>query len=167
MKKMNKKGFTLIELLAIIVILAIIAVITVPLILGIIDEAKAKSAKSSIVGYGKAVELAYSHHQLGTASLTKPDTGTGAITPAELSSGSYVKLQVGSTTSDTINLKVDFSGDKVVCSTTAGDNSISTGKLVLKNCKPNGTGSITYVYDNGRACLTTEYTNNSNACPAS
>ena len=163
MKKMNKKGFTLIELLAIIVILAIIAVITVPLILGIIDEAKAKSAKSSIVGYGKAVELAYSHHQLGTANLTKANDASDLNTV--LGNGSYVKLQVGSTTSDTINLKVDFSGDKVVCSTTAGENSISTGKLVLKNCKPNGTGSITYVYDNGRACLTTEYTNN--ACPAS
>lgn len=38
---MNKKrGFTLIELLAIIVILAVIGVITVPLILGIIDDAK-------------------------------------------------------------------------------------------------------------------------------
>ena len=60
MKKMNKKGFTLIELLAIIVILAIIAVITVPLILGIIDEAKEKSAVSSVVGYGKSVEFSYS-----------------------------------------------------------------------------------------------------------
>ena len=42
MKK--QKGFTLIELLAIIVILAIIAVITVPIILGIIDNAKNKAA---------------------------------------------------------------------------------------------------------------------------
>jgi type IV pilus assembly protein PilA len=41
----NKKGFTLIELLAIIVILAVIAVITVPLILGIIDEAKQKAGE--------------------------------------------------------------------------------------------------------------------------
>ena len=45
---MNKKnGFTLIELLAIIVILAIIAVITVPLILGIIDDAKMNASIDS------------------------------------------------------------------------------------------------------------------------
>ena len=35
-----RKGFTLIELLAVIVILAIIALIAVPIVLGIIDDAK-------------------------------------------------------------------------------------------------------------------------------
>ena len=146
MKKMNKKGFTLIELLAIIVILAIIAVITVPLILGIIDEAKEKSAISSVVGYGKAVELAYSHYQLGTDStLTKP---TDAVTTDELNSGSYIKLTVNSSV---IALIVDFSGDKVVCSTTDGANVVANGKITLSECKINGTGS-NYVYDNGRGC---------------
>lgn len=144
MKKMNKKGFTLIELLAIIVILAIIAVITVPLILGIIDEAKEKSAISSVVGYGKAVELAYSHYQLGT------DT-TLANASGDLTNGAYIKLQVGSATTDTINLRVDFSGDKVVCSTTDGANVVANGKITLSGCKINGTGS-NYVYDNGRGC---------------
>ena len=56
---MNKKGFTLIELLAIIVILAIIAVITVPIILGIIDEAKQKSATNSAYGYKDAINKLY------------------------------------------------------------------------------------------------------------
>ena len=51
----NRKGFTLIELLAIIVILAIIAVITVPIILGIIDDAKKGTAKDSAYGYKDAV----------------------------------------------------------------------------------------------------------------
>lgn len=149
MKKMNKKGFTLIELLAIIVILAIIAVITVPLILGIIDEAKEKSAISSVVGYGKAVELAYSHYQLGTDStLTKPTTGTDDVTTDELNSGSYIKLTVNSSV---IALRVDFSGDKVVCSTTDGANVVANGKITLSGCKINGTGS-NYVYDNGRGC---------------
>ena len=55
----NKKGFTLIELLAIIVILAIIAVITVPIILGIIEEAKEKSAVDSAYGYKDAIEKYY------------------------------------------------------------------------------------------------------------
>ena len=144
MKKMNKKGFTLIELLAIIVILAIIAVITVPLILGIIDEAKEKSAISSVVGYGKAVELAYSHYQLGTDTTLVNASG-------DLTNGAYIKLQVGSATTDTINLRVDFSGDKVVCSTTDGANKVTGGKITLSGCKINNTGA-SYVYDNGRGC---------------
>ena len=53
------KGFTLIELLAIIVILAIIAVITVPLILGIIDNAKEKAVIDSAYGYKDAVNKLY------------------------------------------------------------------------------------------------------------
>ena len=55
----NKKGFTLIELLAIIVILAIIAVITVPIILGIIDDSKAKASVASAYGFKDAVEKDY------------------------------------------------------------------------------------------------------------
>ena len=55
----NRKGFTLIELLAIIVILAIIAVITVPIILGIIDEAKQKSVINSAYGYKDAINKLY------------------------------------------------------------------------------------------------------------
>ena len=54
MKK--EKGFTLIELLAIIVILAIIAVITVPLILGIINDAKLNSITDSAYGYKSAIQ---------------------------------------------------------------------------------------------------------------
>ena len=57
MKK--QKGFTLIELLAIIVILAIIAVITVPIILGIIDNAKNKAAVDSAYGFKDAIEKYY------------------------------------------------------------------------------------------------------------
>ena len=161
MKKMNKKGFTLIELLAIIVILAIIAVITVPLILGIIDEAKAKSAVSSVVGYGKAIELAYSHYQLGTDStITANDTNAAT----GLTNGSYLKLTLGTETTDTkINLRVDFSGDKVVCGTGSAENTVANGKVKLTKCKINGTGSE-YTYDNGRACLSSSY-NSTTGCP--
>ena len=55
LRKKRKEGFTLIELLAIIVILAIIAVITVPIILNIIDNAKAGSVKDSAYGYKDAI----------------------------------------------------------------------------------------------------------------
>ena len=54
----RQKGFTLIELLAVIVILAVIALIAVPIIMGIIHESKKGSAKDSMYGYVKAVELA-------------------------------------------------------------------------------------------------------------
>lgn len=56
MKKKN--GFTLIELLAVIVVLAVIALIAVPLIMGIIDDAKMGSFKDSIYGILKATDLA-------------------------------------------------------------------------------------------------------------
>ncbi len=59
MKTKKKKGFTLIELLAIIVILAIIAVITVPIILGIIEDAKRGAAEDSAHGYKDAIEKYY------------------------------------------------------------------------------------------------------------
>ncbi len=47
---MKKKGFTLIELLAVIVILAVIALIAVPLIMGIITNAKRNSFRDSAYG---------------------------------------------------------------------------------------------------------------------
>ena len=166
MKKMNKKGFTLIELLAIIVILAIIAVITVPLILGIIDEARAKANKSSVTGYGKAVELSYSHYLLdptdaSNTGLVKSDTDAAS----GLTAGTYIKLQKSATAADDINLRVDFSGDKVVCNTAADKNKATDGKIKLVDCTING-GSDTYVYDNGRACLTSAY-DATTGCPAS
>lgn len=172
MKKMNKKGFTLIELLAIIVILAIIAVITVPLILGIIDEAKAKAFKSSVVGYGKAVELAYGKVGISDAAdlvkdMPNHETSTNKVTTAELGNGSYVAITVG--TNNIKAYKVDFSGDQIVCdydstgNTTGTNNTVDGGKLLLRNCTING-GSTKYVYDNGRGCTETEY--NNTACPA-
>ena len=133
---MNKKGFTLIELLAIIVILAIIAVITVPIILGIIDEAKEKSALNSVVGYGKSVEFSYSK--------------IGIVTDIELSScsatdGSYITIGSGETAK---HLKVDFSGDKVVCSSASVD---ADGKLSMTGCKVGNDNVTTYTYNNGVA----------------
>ena len=169
MKKMNKRGFTLIELLAIIVILAIIAVITVPIILGIIDDARAKAAKSSVIGYGKAVELAYGKVGISEETDLVKDmpnhaTSTNKVAQTALNDGSYVAITVG--TNIIKAYKVDYSGDKVVCDATGATNSVDGGRLVLQGCKINGASTPTYVYDNGRACLTSEYTaNNANVCP--
>lgn len=157
MKKMNKKGFTLIELLAIIVILAIIAVITVPIILNIIDEARKGAEKNSVIGYGKAVELAYTQYQyeksMGAADAdnTHLEASTSSDLSTNVSNGKTIKIVVGT---DTLNLKVDFDGDKVVCDTTAtGDaaNKITDGKVLLKTCKVNGATTPSYNYEGGKA----------------
>ena len=144
MKKMNKKGFTLIELLAIIVILAIIAVITVPIILNIIENARAGAARNSVIGYGKSVELAYTQYQY--------DQNLGSYTaPADSdSTGATILLRDATpiATAGTLRLAVEFDGDKVVCSST--DSYLDNGKVVLIGCQVNGTGT-SYKYENGQA----------------
>lgn len=161
MKKMNKKGFTLIELLAIIVILAIIAVITVPIILNIIDEARNGARKNSVIGYGKAVELAYTQYQyeasLGTGTTNSHvDTSTGDTLTANLNSGKTIAITIDGTA---VKLKVDFDGDKVVCEEVAvtGENNkeykntITSGIISLQGCTVNDSTSPNYSYEGGKA----------------
>ena len=143
MKKLNKKGFTLIELLAIIVILAIIAVITVPIILNIIENARKGAAKNSVIGYGKAVELAYTQYQYEQALPTGATNNFVASTVGNDGKAIAVTIGTGANAS-TLNLVVEFDGDKVVCSTTAADNTIIDGKVSLKNCTVNDS---TYHFD--------------------
>ena len=147
MKKMNKKGFTLIELLAIIVILAIIAVITVPIILNIIDEARKGAEKNSVIGYGKAVELAYTQYQYDNSLGTTPNTH---VADTATDDGKTVTIKIESASTDTI-LVVDFDGDKVVCTPSGTDkNTISSGKVTLKGCSVNGS-TTKYNYAEGKA----------------
>ena len=140
--KKNKKGFTLIELLAIIVILAIIAVITVPIILGIIDNAREGAARNSVIGYGKAVELSYTQYQYD-ANFATPATPTGAT-----SDGSLINVTIDSTSGTPLGLHVDFDGDKVICS----GGSIIAGKIELTGCHVTGR-SETYTYASGKATI--------------
>lgn len=156
MKKMNKKGFTLIELLAIIVILAIIAVITVPIILNIIDEARKGAEKNSVIGYGKAVELAYTQYQydksLGTTPNTHVDTATSTVLTDNINAGKTISVVIDNDTEHPVNLKVDFDGDKVVCTPTGTNkNTIEAGKVSLKGCAVNGSTTTTYNYGEGKA----------------
>jgi len=136
--KMNKKGFTLIELLAIIVILAIIAVITVPIILNIIDNAKKGAAKDSVIGYGKAVELAYTQYQfdqkLGTTVAGNTD------------------VYIYKTESENL-LKVDYDGTAVTCTQIV----IKEGKLQMAGCTITGTTG-TFSYNAGKAYADTDTT---------
>lgn len=149
MKKMNKKGFTLIELLAIIVILAIIAVITVPIILNIIDEARKGAEKNSVIGYGKAVELAYTQYQyeksMGTADADNTHLDDDLNSPDD---GKVISISIDDTAKF---LVVDFDGDKVVCTPSGTDkNTISSGKVSLKGCSVNGS-TTKYNYREGKA----------------
>lgn len=87
--KKNSKGFTLIELLAVIVILAIIALIATPIVLNLIDKARAGAAQDAAYGVRKAAQLYYSTKMIedpegfytqvtfecnGTACVNKADT---------------------------------------------------------------------------------------------
>lgn len=75
---MKNKGFTLIELLAVIVILAIIALIATPMILGVIDDAKKKSAQTSAQYYVEAVEKTMMTEQMNNKSVADGTYKVGA-----------------------------------------------------------------------------------------
>lgn len=151
---MNKKGFTLIELLAIIVILAIIAVITVPIILNIIDEARNGAEKNSVIGYGKAVELAYTQYmyeeQLGSGTNSHIASSAEKTASDTAGDGKVISITIDNA-SNPIDLKVDYDGDNVVCTSTGtAVNSIISGIVSLKGCSVNGS-STTYDYSGGKA----------------
>ena len=149
MKKMNKKGFTLIELLAIIVILAIIAVITVPIILNIIDEARKGAEKNSVIGYGKAVELAYTQYQYENS--LNPGGTNSHVSDTALDDGKSISIKIDDAAT-AINLKVDFDGDKVVCTEdSTHKNTITNGIIKLQNCTVNTNTTTTYSYEGGKA----------------
>ena len=104
---MKNKGFTLIELLAVIVILAIIALIATPLVMNIVKKAKDSANKRSVDAYGKAVELAVATHL----------------------------LDYGDYPTDLNNLKVEYSGNEVVCNvkTLNEDGSIYLSECSVKD----------------------------------
>lgn len=85
--KKNKHGFTLIELIAVLVILAILALVAVPIVLNIVKLSKKKADQRSVDAYGKAVEIALSNYLLET----------------------------GKKTNSMNDLKIEYSGNKVVC----------------------------------------------------
>ena len=120
---MKKKGFTLIELLAVLVVLAILALITIPLVIGIIKNARVKSNERSIVNYGRAVENA-----VGVYLLNNPNEQ--------------------STTISLTSLDIQTSGQTVTC-----DNANviinSNGSIRLESCYVEGTEQK-YNYENKR-----------------
>ena len=113
---MRKKGFTLIELIAVLVILAILALIVTPLVMNIIRKAKTSADKRSIDAYGRSVELAIANYLLDNGDF-----------PTDVS-----------------QLTIEYSGDRVECSTTQL-NSDST--IYLAGCTVGGR-NVDYAYGN-------------------
>ena len=70
---MKNKGFTLVELLAVIVILAVISLITVPMILGVIEEAKKSAAVESVNGLLDAADKYMITSIFGESTVTRFD----------------------------------------------------------------------------------------------
>ena len=65
----NKKGFTLIELLAVIVILAVIALVTIPLIIGIVEDARKGAFKNTAYGILEAGKFTYTNDIVKTGEI--------------------------------------------------------------------------------------------------
>ncbi len=117
----KKKGFTLIELLAIIVILAIIAVITVPIILGIIEEAKKGAAKNSAYGFKDAVQKYYVSEVMDNNDLEL--NGSYTISSGKLS---------GPNITETNGVDIPLSGNKPTSGTLVYENNdLKSGCLVI------------------------------------
>ena len=104
----RKNGFTLIELIAVLVILAILALIVTPLVMNIVKKAKDSANKRSVDAYGKSVELAVATYLLDNGEY--PDTLD--------------------------NLKVEYSGNEVICSVT---KLTADGSIYLSECSVSGT----------------------------
>jgi len=124
MKK--NKAFTLVELLAVIAILAIILLIAVPSILGVIEEAKVKSFKLSVLGIFDAIELEYAVNGTTNGDVSKlpmnpnPFTegnwsineDTGEIIITDITDGQYEVNHV--TSKDGEDFDVNKNGEPIV-----------------------------------------------------
>ena len=86
----KKNGFTIIELIAVLVIMAILALIVTPLVMNIVRKARIAADKRSIDAYGRSIELAITGYLLDNGKFP---TSVGELT-------------------------IEYSGNKVECSTT-------------------------------------------------
>ena len=121
MKK--RKGFTLIEVIAVLVILSIIFLIVTPLVMNIIRKARISADKRSVDAYGRSVELAIATYLL--------DTGTFPTSVEQLT--------------------IEYSGNKVECSTTQIK---SDSSVYLAGCTVGGREVKDYTYGSEEAAPT-------------
>ena len=122
----RKKGFTLIELIAVLVIMAILALIVTPLVLNIIRKARTAADKRSIDAYGRSIEIAIAGYLL--------DNGTFPTSIGQLT--------------------IEYSGNKVECSTTQLN---SDSSVYLTGCTVGGR-TVDYAYGSDKTPPAPTYT---------
>ena len=126
MKRKNLRAFTLIELIAVLVIMAILALIVTPLVMNIIRKARIAADKRSIDAYGRSIELAIAGYLL--------DTGTFPTSVDQLT--------------------IEYSGNKVECSTTQLN---SDSSVYLTGCTVGGR-TVDYTYGTDKTPPAPTYT---------
>ena len=124
--KKRVRAFTLIELIAVLVIMAILALIATPLVMNIIRKARIAADKRSIDAYGRSIELAIAGYLLDNGKF-----------PTDVS-----------------QLTIEYSGNKVVCSTTQLNTDSS---VYLTGCTVGGR-TVDYVYGSDKSPTYTAYT---------
>ena len=128
---MNKKrnGFTLVELISVLVIMAVLALIATPLILTLVNKAKASANKRSVDAYGKAIEL--------------------SVLSYLMDNGEYP--------SDLSILKVEYSGKEVACNvmTLNNDGSIHLSECSVDNIEVKDASTEDGWYHYGKQVVST------------
>ena len=112
---MKKRGFTLIEFISVAVISSILVLVLIQLVTNIIKKVKNASSKKSIDEYGKSIEL--------------------AIVSYLLDNGDFPE--------DVSELSIEYTGNKVVCSTV---NLNSDSTVYLSGCSVGGVNVDGYSY---------------------
>jgi len=128
-----KKGFTLIELLAVIVILAIIALIASPIIIGLIDDARKESFKSSAYGIVRAGEIFFSQNLLSGTNEEVTFTYTDGV---ESSSISGKKLDYNGSKPNSGEVKVNKNGEVAIAvhnGTYCAEKGYNESELTISN----------------------------------
>jgi len=118
MKK--KRAFTLVELLAVIAILAIILLIAVPMILGVIEDAKQESFRNSVRSVFHAVELYNARTGRETGNIAELDMSGETLT------GSWNIVDGKTTLTEVTN--------GTYCVTTLNDGTKGSKFLLIKDC---------------------------------
>ncbi len=126
MKRKNLRAFTLIELIAVLVIMAILALIVTPLVMNIIRKARIAADKRSIDAYGRSIELAIAGYLLDTGKF-----------PTSVD-----------------QLTIEYSGNKVECSTTQLN---SDSSVYLTGCTVGGR-TVDYTYGTDKTPPAPTYT---------
>ena len=125
MSKKKMRGFTLIELVAVLVIMAILALIVTPLVMNIIRKARIAADKRSVDAYGRSIELAIASYLLDNGKFP---TSVGELT-------------------------IEYSGNKVACSTTQLNPDSS---VYLAGCTVAGR-TVDYAYGTDKSPSYTAY----------